>query len=130
MRWLVYSVHQYDNQPDGPGLAVSVRGSVMGAEIRRQLRLDAVRRRPRAHTQRPDVRQATCSILVTNRAQDPETALGSPRLLRTQAARSGARVDVALARIPKAIGPTYGPNAIRSFSNLASELEPPYGIEP
>jgi hypothetical protein len=73
---------------------------------------------------------ATDPSLIWMRPGISQTALDIPRLRRTQAPRSGPFVDLALSQNTNLLAPPLAPQPVRIFSNLASDLEPPYGIEP
>ena len=70
------------------------------------------------------------SILVTKRSETARTALGSSRPRWTRGTPEWAFVNLALSRNAGLLAPLLALQAVRAFSNQASDLEPPYGIEP
>jgi hypothetical protein len=67
--------------------------------------------------------------LVT-KGRDLPAHPGHPQTPLDTVPREYVLVDLARPRMRNRLAPPLAPQAVRIFSNLASDLEPPYGIEP
>jgi hypothetical protein len=81
---------------------------------------------------RPPDRSVTGSrsrILVTTRPDLPDHS-GHLQTVVDRASLGWTFVDLALTPNANRLAPLLAPRSVRSLSNLVSDLEPPYGIEP